>query len=299
MDRTDLQIFTRLVGDPFLSDEQLGREVNLTGKAVRLRRRRLEAASVLTEYAVHPRAEVLGRHGFAWGYSTPDRLELPSSRLYEIEDLVLVRRFRPDFCMAVRFTNEPDPPDDPRLARLLGRPFGEPVSALPAMSLLRPDELSRVDWRVLGAVVRAPRAPLSGQAEHAGVSPRTFRAHRRRLEAARVFQGSMILNLEREGGLSTYGIWLKVDGSFEEADLKLPRLWDSPHWTRNPRGVYLLGSADNYFEARELELRLRSLPGVTGADPLIPAGGLFARDRVLDWIRAERDRRYGTRTARR
>lgn len=299
MDRTDLSIFTRLVDDPFLSDERLGREVRLTGKAVRLRRRRLEADGILTEYAVHPRAEVLGRHAVVRGYATPDRPEPPYSRLGEVEDLVLVRRFRPNFSMAVRFTRERDPPDDRRLAEVLGRPFGEPISEAPARSSTGPDELSRADWQVLESVVRTPRGSLSSQAGRARLSPRTFRIHRAKLQAKRVFQGSMILNLEREGGLPMYGIWLKVDRSFREEDLRLPRLWDVPHWTRNPRGVYLLGSADTYFEAREMELRLRSLPGVTSADPLIPAGGFFARERVLDWIRAERDQRFGPLVVRR
>lgn len=295
MDRTDLRIFTLLVSDPFLSDERIGREVNLTGKAVRLRRRRLEADGVLTDYAVHPGAEILGRHALAWGYTARDRLELPVARLREVEDLVYVRCFRPDFYMAVRFTEEPDAQDDPRLGRLLGRPFGGPLDDWSPKGLIDPDDLSRVDWKVMEAVVRTPRASLTTQAKQAGVSPRTLRLHRSNLDTARVLELAMIVDLAREAGLSTYGIWLKLDGAVDEAALKLPRLWDRPHWTRNPRGVYLLGSADSYFDARELELELRSLPGVLSADPLIPAGGYFARDRMVDWIRSERIRRYGTR----
>ncbi len=287
MDRTGLKIFTRLVARPFLSDERLAREVGLTGKAVRLRRQRMEAEGVLAEYAIHPRAELLRRHALAWGYKARDRLDLPLPRLKEIEDLAYVRSFRPDFHMAVRFTKDPDAGDDPRLARLLGQPFDGPLSDPPTKPAIDPDELSRLDWRVVEAMVRSPRAPLSTLAAYAGVSPKTFRLHRSKLESAHVFDESMILNLEKEGGLSTYGIWLRVDGSFDPSALRLPRLWDAPHWTRHPRGVYLLGSADSYFEARELELRLQSLPGVTGADPLIPAGGYFARDHVLTWIRSE------------
>lgn len=295
MDRTNLKIFTLLVSNPFLSDERIGREVNLTGKAVRLRRRRLEDDGVLTDYAVHPGAEVLGRHALTWGYTARDRLELPVSRLREIEDLVYVRCFRPDFYMVVRFTKEPDAQDDPRLARVLGRPFEGPLDDWAPKGLIDPDDLSQVDWKVLEAVVRTPRASLTTQAQHAGVSPRIVRVHRSKLDAARVLELAMILDLGHEAGLSTYGIWLKLDGSVNEEDVKLPRLWDRPHWTRNPRGVYLLGSADSYFDARELELQLRSLPGVISADPLIPAGGYFARDRMVDWIRSERLRRYGTR----
>lgn len=63
MDRTDLEIFTRLVAtDALLSDEAIAREVGLTGKADGTRRRRREATGVLTEYGIHPPAEILGRH---------------------------------------------------------------------------------------------------------------------------------------------------------------------------------------------------------------------------------------------
>lgn len=291
MDQTDLGIFSRLVANPFLSDETLGREVGLTGKAVRLRRRRMETQGVVTEYGVYPAAEVLGRHLVASRYVGKDWTNLPISQLSEVEDLVMVMSFRPALHRVVRFTKEPAPLADRRLTRLLGRPLGPFGEANPIPSI-RADGLSHVDWKVLEAVVRTPRAPFSIKARHANVSPRTFRIHQSRLEASGALEFAMILNLEREAGLATYGIWLKVDQSFDKKSVELPRLWDRPHWTRNPQGVYLLGSADNYFEARELELRLRSLPGVVGADPLIPAGGFFARDRLLTWIGAERARRF-------
>lgn len=292
MDRTDLRIFSRLVADPFLSDEALGREVELTGKAVRLRRRRMETQGVLTEYGVHPAAEILGRYSVTWGCVGKEWTELRSPQLTEVEDLVYVMSFRPAFHRVVQFTKRPDPPADPRLARILGGPLEGPLDERAPLSSIQADDLTRVDWKVLEAVVGAPRASYTFQARHANVSPRTFRIHFSRLEAAHALECAMILSLEREAGLATYGIWLKVDESFDEKSLELPRLWDRPHWTRNPRGVYLLGSGETYFEAREQELRLRSLPGVVSADPLIPAGGFFARPRLLSWIRTERERRF-------
>jgi DNA-binding Lrp family transcriptional regulator len=294
MDRTDLRIFSGLVTDPLRSDAQLAREVGLTGKAVRLRRKRMEAVGALTEYGIHPRAEILGRTSIAWGHEGKDWSEVSISSLLEVDDLVYVMSFRPSFHRVVRFSEEPNPSSDPRLAQILGRPLGGPLDDLRASTSASADRLSRVDWRVLEALVRSPRAPYSLLAREAKVSPRTFRVHQSKLEGANALACVMILNLAREEGLATYGIWLKVDESFDERSVELLRLWDRPHWTRNPRGVYLLGSAANYYEARELELRLRSLPGVISADPLVPAGGFFARDRLLDWIRAERERRFPT-----
>jgi DNA-binding Lrp family transcriptional regulator len=292
MDRTDLRIFSRLVGDPLRSDARLAREVGLTGKAVRLRRKRLEAEGILREYGLHPRAEILGRTAISWGYVGRDLPELPVARLLEIEDLAFVMSFRPKFHIAVRFAKDPGATPDPRLARLLGRPLEGPLHVRPPASSYSADRFSRVDWRVLEAVVAAPRAPYSVQARRANVTPRTFRIHQSKLEAADALECVMLLDLAREPGLATYGIWLKVDASFDERSVELPRLWDRPHWTENPRGVYLLGSADNYFEARELELRLAALPGVVAAEPLVPAGGFFARERLLAWIRAEREKRF-------
>jgi DNA-binding Lrp family transcriptional regulator len=294
MDRTDLGIFSRLVTGALRSDEAIGREVGLTGKAVRTRRKRMEATGVLAEYGIHPSAEILGRHALTWRFGGQDRPELPVARLSAIEDLAYVMRFRPNFHIAVRFTKDPDPPNDPRLSRILGPPLEGPPDRYPTASSIHADDLSRVDWKVLESVVRNPRASYSVKAQQAELAPRTLRIHQAKLVAARALACVMILNLEREPGLATYGIWLKVDDSFDERAVELPRLWDRPHWTQNPRGVYLLGSADSYFEAREMELRLRSLPGVVGADPLIPAGGYFARERFLRWIRTERDRRFPT-----
>ena len=292
MDRIDLGIFSRLVGNPYLSDETLAREVGLSGKAVRLRRKRMEEQGVLAEYGVHPSAEILGRYALTWRYEGKDWADVPDSRLSEVPDLAYVMSFRPNLHLAVRFTKTPDAQADPRLSKLLGRLLDETPDERTPQSSVRADALSRLDWKVLEAVVQAPRASYSVQARSAELSPRTLRIHKSKLEATNALQCVMILNLEREAGLATYGIWLKVDGSFDARAVELPRLWDRPHWTQHPRGVYLLGSAENYFEARELELRLRSLPGVVGADPLIPAGGWFARSRFLAWIRAERDRRF-------
>ena len=292
MDQTDLRIFSRLVGDALLSDEALGREVGLTGKAVRLRRRRMETEGILTEYGIHPPAEILGRNEMTWRYIGKESSAITLTRLLEVKDLAYVMRFRPEFHLVVRFTKEPNPIPDPRLTRIFGQPLDGASDERRSSSAISPDQLSRVDWKVLEANVRAPRAPYTTHARQSNISRRTFRIHLSRLEAAHALECVMILNLEREAGLATYGIWLKVDDSFDEKSVNLPRLWDRPHWTRNPRGAYLLGSADNYFEARELELRLRSLPGVVGADPLIPAGGFFARERLLGWVRTERERRF-------
>jgi len=292
MDRTDLRIFSRLVGDVLLSDEELARGVGLTGKAVRLRRRRMEADGLLMEYGVHPPAEILGRHAMTWRYAGREWSKLPISRLLEVKDLAYVLRFRPGFHLVVRFTQESSPIPDPRLTRVFGPPLNGQPDEQRSSTTMSPDQLSRADWRVLEAMVRAPRAPYTTLARQSNVSRRTFRLHMSKLEAAHAMDCIMILNLEREVGLATYGIWLKVDDSFDEKSVNLPQLWDRPHWTQNPRGVYLLGCADNYLGARELEQQLRSLPGVVGADPLIPAGGFFARERFLGWIRAERERRF-------
>ncbi|HTZ61586.1 MAG TPA: AsnC family transcriptional regulator [Thermoplasmata archaeon] len=289
MDRTDLAIFSHLVSDALGSDEAIGREVGLTGKAVRARRQRMEAAGVLTAYGIHPAAAILGRHALTWRFAGAGPTDLPVSRLNEIDDLAYVMRFRPNLYLAVRFTKEADAPNDPRLSKILGPPISEEADRIPSVPAVEAGELSRADWNVLEALVENPRQPYSIKAKRARLSARTFRIRQSKLEAARAILCVMILNLEREAGMATYGIWLKVDDSFDPHAVELPRLWDRPHWTEHPRGVYLLGSAENYFEAREVELRLRSLPGVLGADPLIPAGGYFARERFLEWIQAARD----------
>ncbi len=67
MDRTDLRIFSGLVGDALRSDVPLAREVGLTAKSVGLRRRKREADGTLTDYGVHPRVEILGRHAVVGG----------------------------------------------------------------------------------------------------------------------------------------------------------------------------------------------------------------------------------------
>jgi DNA-binding Lrp family transcriptional regulator len=292
MDRIDLGIFSRLVSDPFLSDERLAREVGLTGKAVRLRRQRLEGDGVLREYGVHPRPELLGRSSVVSGYVVEGGFVPPNPRVVEVDDLVYVMSFRPNFHRVVRFARPPYPPDDPRLARWLGRPLVGPLDEPSPPVTGPPEGLSRTDWAVLEAVVGMPRASLRDQAARARVSTRTMRRHRAGLDRALALDCAMILDVSREAGLATFGVWLKVDESFDARALGGLRLWDRPHWTRNPRGVYLLGSSASYFEARELELWLRSLPGVVGADPLIPAGGIFVRERLVRWIRAERERRF-------
>jgi DNA-binding Lrp family transcriptional regulator len=292
MDRTDLAIFTRIVSGPLLTDERLGREVGLTGKAVRLRRRRLEAAGVVTEYGVYPAPELLARHAMTWRYSGKEWPKSPVSGLAEIDDLVYVMHFRPALSLVVRFTTESNPTPDPRLARMLGPPVDERPDAQPSGSSIPADRFSRTDWRVLEAAVRTPRASYAARARPANLSPRTFRIHQARLEAGHALRCAMILDLEREAGLATYGIWLKVDRSFDGKAIEQLHLWDRPHWTQHPPGVYLLGSAETYFAAREVELQLRSMRGVIGADPLIPAGGYFARERLVGWIRKERERRY-------
>ena len=290
MDATDLRIFTGLVSDAFASDADLARQVGLTGKAVRLRRRRLEARGVITAYGVYPSPALLGRHALSWLHVGREGSDVPVSKLLEVDDLAYVMAFRPALHRVVRFATDPDAGADPRLVRMLGPPLGGREGEPVASPRTRRRPLSKTDWRVLESIVRSPRASFSAKARSAGLSPRTVRIHQTRLGAEHAFGSAMILDLERETGVSTFGIWLKTDASFDARSVEHLRLWDRPHWTRRPRGVYLLGSAGTYFAARQAELELRSLPGVLEANPLIPAGGYFARDRLLSWMRHARDR---------
>lgn len=284
MDARDVEILTAMSRHPFASDSAIGREIGVSGNTVRHRRGRLERRGVIEGYAVLPRASIFHRSRRAWAFVDVPRWTLPHRQLREIEGLIVAWRIHPRSLIAVTDDRDPSRSSARALGRLFGsRPRG-PVWFDPPEAEPRTEELSPLDWKVLGALVEAPRAPLLHQASLAGISPRAFRRHRDRMWGSEVFSLGAQLNLERESGLVVFGIFARLSDEVEPAVLALPGLTLTTRLLRPP-GAYLMGQARTLVEAGEIDRQVRAIPGVRTTFLSIPAGSYYARDTLREWIR--------------
>lgn len=284
MDDRDVDILTSIFRHPFASDRAVGRETGVSGNTVRVRRTRLEARGVIEGYPVYPRASIFRRYRRAWAFLDVPRWALPQRPLGEVEGLIVAWRIHPRSVIAVTYDRDPSRSSARALGRLFGSRGRGPVWVDPTEVETRNDELSPIDWKVLAALIEAPRAPIVRQASLAGISPRVFRRHRDRMWHSEVFSLGPQLNLEKETGLAVFGIYASLSERADAGDLALPGLLLAGRMHRPP-GAYLIGRARTLLEASEVDRRVRAIPGVRTTFLSVPAGSYYARDTLLGWVR--------------
>ena len=97
------------------------------------------------------------------------------------------------------------------------------------------------------------------------------------------------MDTSREPGLIVYAGTVNVEKRADLRRIRAPGL--ALVWTHyDPPAAAIVGRAASYAEAHEVERHLRELPGVTRVELTFPRGGALATDRLLAWVRAERER---------
>ena len=286
MDERDYRVVLELTRNPFASCEAIGREVGMTGTAVRARVDSMEARGVLNGYHVLPSPRVFGRwrHIFAYRDVAPE----PSlTTLLGMENAVAVFRGSPGMIMVNTYDLEVDAGPPAALVKLIGRaPDGAVLTDDPGEG--RPPNLvlSPLDWRVIAALLDDPRAPLAELARATRLTARTVRKRRDDLVRKGLLHVSPIVDTSREPGLIVFSGYVMVERKSDLERIQAPGLgWVWTH--HDPPAAAFFGRAATYGEVQETQRSLQSIRGVLHVDLTVARGGGIASRRLHRWIRAE------------
>src|SRR6058998_207657 len=167
MDASDFRLLAAIGEDARQSLQALGRRVSLSAPAVRERLHRLETRGILQGYWVSIDPEVFGRRdllvSFNGEWSREDAVEI-----LEAMDVAWVA-WKLDGGVTVQLW----PYDVTRALTAVAEFVGHEPKWHGVTRTEWTGELSRLDWRVLDALIDDPRAPVEQLAVATGLSPKT------------------------------------------------------------------------------------------------------------------------------
>jgi DNA-binding Lrp family transcriptional regulator len=286
MDARDFAILFERYRHPFASWERIGRAVGSSGTAVKTRWEDLVRREVVQgSYVLVPASAFRRWHRIASYFDVPSEPELTD--LLAVENVVNVWRGAPRMVNVNTYDPRPESDPPPGLTELFGRPPDAYVNPGPPGRIPQHETvLSPLDWRVLLALVDDPHAPLRELATKAGLTERTVRRRRDGLLAKELLEVFPILDTSREPGSILYSGYAALRAGTKVGGIELRGValaW--PHHA--PPAISFVGHADSYGEVKELELRIRSMPGVVDAIITVPRGGALATNRLRGWMRQE------------
>lgn len=293
MDARDFEILVGILEDPTASYEALGRQVGLSGTAVKGRLKRMQREGPLAGLVGLPHAAVFDRES-AIHWAIPDR-----EARHRLDDVLAVD---PVVWVSLLHTSEvavmtyrqPGDAVPSALKEVLGTELasGGGLAAWPG------DEtetiLSSLDWRLLQHLVGDPRSSVANLAERTGLSRNTVRKRRDRLFETGLVGVFPLLEQARSPGLVLYSVVAHVETPEVRATVQeaLPGAVPVVHGVSDSGspGTTFMGYADTLAEVTLAHEEVDALAGVEKANLVIDVERRFARKRVERWVDEQVDR---------
>lgn len=169
MDRTDFRLLVSLFEDARQSYRSLGRRVGLTAPAVRERIQRLEALGTLRGFWLRPDAALFGRSDCVFMFAGPFQLDRVRAAIDKPDVAWVAPKI--DGGVSIGMWTKDTDSAERSLVQLLGQsPSGRSVS--PRNTLPVP---TRLDWKILSALVDDPRRELQDVCRVTHLSSKTVR----------------------------------------------------------------------------------------------------------------------------
>lgn len=291
MDERDFRLLAHWFERPFASLEELGRVLGLSGAAVKARVGALQSEGVLQQFWTVPAASLFG----LWPRVYLFEVEMNPAAAIDValrddsvvwakayENLAFERRLPGTLAVLCYLSNPGKVPD--RLREAFGAPSFVRTPGWPTATAGPNPIISPLDWRILRAMVKNPRAPPATLGESAGLTEKTARRRRTRLMMQGFVGVQPLVNGGHARGIACFHLVIYTEHGASVPDLS--------RWVRGvviesipePSGSVIVCWAPSVAEVVALEPRLLSLPEVRIALLSSPILGELATRRLLKWI---------------
>ncbi|HYS99520.1 MAG TPA: winged helix-turn-helix transcriptional regulator [Thermoplasmata archaeon] len=256
MDSKDFRLLVALYENSRQSLQSLGRGVSLSAPAVRGRLRRLERRGILKGFWTSIDPVVFGREDLLVFFDGDWSREEAQAAALDAPDVAWVA-WKLDGGITIETWSRNVDQSLATLAKVLRQtPAGHAI----AHGTPR-DPLSRLDWRIIEAVIDGPVLSIEDLAASTGLSPKTVRKHLDRMLRTETVSIVPLLGALADAGELVYHI--AVFGAAPSAALR-GVLGDAfvVHEAQEPPAKYLLCRASNLGEVTTKTHALGKLPGV-------------------------------------
>lgn len=283
MDAKDFRLLVALDEDARRSFQALGRKVSLSAPSVRDRLRRLEERGIVQGYWVSINPAIFGRQDLLVAFA-PEWTREAARKALGGPDVVWAA-WKADGGLTVEVWPNDIKRGVAALVQFLGREPTWHGVAGPSWS----GTLSRLDWRVLDALIDQPRASVEQLARTTRLSPKTVRRH-----LAGLTRSEAIFVVPRLGFLGDSGdivFHLLVGGNISFAEVRRA-IGDAVliHETQDPMRKYLFCRVDGLGELTARIHAVEQLPGVTSVQVSLNREMLVGKEFVHRLVRERTER---------
>ena len=270
LDNLDTKILSRLLNNCRESDRQIGKELGISGGAIRARIKKMQESKIIEKFTIKVEPPILGLgvlYIVVSGQNIKDILEqirlvgepffvVPCIGGITVCSIVIKENLQQKIELANKLMKD---------VRVL--------SIFEAESLGYSSNLTKTDLEILEYLIKEPRQKIEKIAEEMSISTKTVTRCIDKLQKNNGIQFTLIYNPRKIEGFISHAILAWIDGNLKETlDKMNNELSESfmqiPFIAKNQ--IVLFMYSRNIFEMDELTKIVRNMNGVKSADLFIP-----------------------------
>ncbi len=279
-----MQILSRLLNNCRESDRQIGKNIGISGGAVKSRIRKMLKNRIIEYFALKIEPPVLG-YGVLYIVVTGEDLEeiLQQVKLIGEPFFVVPCVGGITVCSIVVKENVQQKIE-------LVKNLMKDVKVLTIFEAENPgvnSNLTKTDLLIINELLKDPRQKIEGVAKSTNLSTKTVTRSIVKLQNDDAIQFTLIYNPAKIKGYIPHAILTWVNGDLKKT-VEILKKEFSEHFMQNPfvakNQIVLFMYSDNIFKLDELTQNVRKIPGINSADLFIPKKILFPQEWIKNTI---------------
>ncbi|OLD32823.1 MAG: transcriptional regulator [Thaumarchaeota archaeon 13_1_40CM_2_39_13_2] len=284
MDKLDVQILSKLLNNCRIPDRQIGKEIGISGVAVRSRIQKMIGRKIIEEFALKIEPPVLG---------------------YSVLYFVVVGKELVDILNKIRLVGEPFfvvpcvggvtvcsivVKEDPTTKMELAKNLLNDVRVLSIFEAKNPEirsDLTKTDIEIIDILLKNPRLKIEEISKRSGFSTKTVTRSLDKLQSDEAIQFTLIYDPRNMGEFIPFAILVSVQGDVKKTLLRLQKEFANAFLQKpfvHIDKIVLFMYSDNIFKIDDLSRRVHDIEGVNSVDLFIPKKINFPQKWVKDTI---------------
>ena len=284
MDKLDVQILSNLLNNCRIPDRQIGKEIGISGVAVRSRIQKMIGRKIIEEFALKIEPPVLG---------------------YSVLYFVVVGKELVDILNKIRLVGEPFfvvpcvggvtvcsivVKEDPATKMELAKNLLNDVRVLSIFEAKNPEirsDLTKTDIEIIDILLKNPRLKIEEISKRSGFSTKTVTRSLDKLQNDEAIQFTLIYDPRNMGEFIPFAILVSVQGDVKKTLLRLQKEFANAFLQKpfvHIDKIVLFMYSDNIFKIDDLSRRVHDIEGVNSVDLFIPKKINFPQKWVKDTI---------------
>src|SRR5579885_1553353 len=270
MDNLDIQILSRLLNNCRMPDRQIGKEIGISGVAVKSRIEKMINKKIIEEFALKIEPPVLG---------------------YSVLYFVVVGKDLDDIMCKVKLVGEPFfvvpcvggitvcsivVRDDPTKKMELAKNLLREVRVLSIFEAKNPgirSDLTKTDIEIIDILLDDPRLKIEEIAKRSKFSTKTVARSLEKLQNDEAIQFTLIYNPKHMDKIIPFAVLVGVKGDIRSTRIKLEKQFSSSFLQKpfvHENQIVLFMHTDNIYRMDDITQKIQEIDNILSVDLFIP-----------------------------